>query len=80
MFATLGFPEIDPVAFSLGPISVKWYGLSYMAGLLLGWLYIRKLLATPRIWANSAAPFDVNKVDDLLLYMTIGVILGGCWM
>ena len=77
VFLTLGFPEIDPVAFSLGPISVKWYGLSYMAGLLLGWLYIRKLLSTPRVWANSAAPFDVNKVDDLLLYMTIGVILGG---
>lgn len=71
------FPDIDPVAFSVGPFSVKWYGLSYMAGLLLGWLYIRRLLTTPSIWSGNRAPFDVVKVDDLLLYMTVGVILGG---
>ena len=35
------FPEIDPVALRLGPLSVKWYGLAYMAGLLLGWLYVK---------------------------------------
>lgn len=71
------FPEIDPVAFSIGPFSVKWYGLSYMAGLLLGWLYIRRLLSTPSIWPGNTAPFAVAKVDDLLVYMTVGVILGG---
>ena len=38
------FPEIDPVALRLGPIAVKWYGLAYMAGLLLGWLYVKRLL------------------------------------
>jgi phosphatidylglycerol:prolipoprotein diacylglycerol transferase len=71
------FPDIDPVAFSIGSISIKWYGLSYMAGLLLGWLYVRRLLTTPSIWPGNKAPFDVIKVDDLLVYMTIGVILGG---
>jgi phosphatidylglycerol:prolipoprotein diacylglycerol transferase len=71
------FPAIDPVAFSIGPFDVKWYGLSYMAGLLLGWLYIRQLLTTPSIWPGRQAPFPVERVDDLLLYMTIGVILGG---
>lgn len=71
------FPGLDPVAFSLGPISVKWYGLAYMAGLLLGWLYIRRLLTTPRIWATDTPPFGIERVDDLLLYMTLGVILGG---
>ena len=39
----LPFPEIDPVALAIGPVQIKWYGLSYMAGLLLGWLYIRNL-------------------------------------
>ena len=76
-FLVIPYPNIDPVAFALGPFVVKWYGLSYMAGLLLGWLYIRHLLSTPSIWANGLAPFDVAKVDDLLLYMTLGVILGG---
>ena len=34
-------PNIDPVAISLGPISIKWYGLAYMTGLIIGWLYVR---------------------------------------
>jgi phosphatidylglycerol---prolipoprotein diacylglyceryl transferase len=71
------FPQIDPVAFSLGPIAIKWYGLAYLAGLLLGSAYIRKLLNTPSLWPNGVAPFDAAKVDDLLIYMTIGVIVGG---
>jgi len=71
------FPDIDPVAFSFGAFSVKWYGLAYMAGLLLGWLYIRRLLSTPTIWPGGKPPFDVAKVDDLLIYMTVGVIIGG---
>jgi len=73
----LSFPNFDPVAFAIGPISVKWYGLSYMAGLLIGWWYVRKLLQTPRIWAGGQAPFDASRVDDLLIYMTLGVIIGG---
>lgn len=73
----ISFPNLDPVAFSIGPVSVKWYGLAYMAGLLLGWLFIRKLLATPRLWLADRPPFPAVRVDDLLLYMTAGVILGG---
>ncbi|MGI9411815.1 MAG: prolipoprotein diacylglyceryl transferase [Hyphomicrobiaceae bacterium] len=73
----LPFPEIDPVAFALGPIEVKWYGLSYMAGLLLGWLYIRRLVSQAELWPNANAPFTPAKADDLLIYMTVGVIIGG---
>jgi phosphatidylglycerol---prolipoprotein diacylglyceryl transferase len=76
-FLAIPYPNIDPVAFAIGPFVVKWYGLSYMAGLVLGWLYVRRLLLTPRIWADGKAPFDVSMVDDLLLYMTLGVIVGG---
>lgn len=71
------FPQMDPVAFSIGPLAFKWYGLAYMAGLLLGWLYIRRLVATPQLWQFARAPFSVNKVDDLLLFMTAGVVIGG---
>ncbi len=73
----LNFPTIDPVAFEIGPFAVKWYGLSYMAGLLIGWLYVRHLLSTPGIWAGNTPPIGLEKVDDLLLYITVGVILGG---
>ena len=60
------FPNFDPVAFSLGPVTVKWYGLAYMAGLLLGWLYIRRLVSTPALWPNAKPPFSRERVDDLL--------------
>jgi len=71
------FPNLDPVALQLGPVAIKWYGLAYLAGLLLGWLYIRRLLSTPNLWANDTPPFTPAKVDDLLLYITAGVVLGG---
>ncbi|HWB43915.1 MAG TPA: prolipoprotein diacylglyceryl transferase [Hyphomicrobiaceae bacterium] len=74
---TIPYPAIDPVAIHLGPLSVKWYGLAYMAGLLLGWFYIKYLLRRDALWPNARPPFPPQQVDDLLLYMTLGVLLGG---
>ncbi len=71
------YPLIDPVALQLGPLSVKWYGLAYIAGLVLGWLYIKRLLASPDLWASQGTPLAPEKVDDLLIYMTLGVLVGG---
>lgn len=73
----LTYPRIDPVAFSLGPVSVKWYGLAYMAGLLLGWVYIKRMIATPRLWRGGQAPLGETMIDDLLLFVTLGVVVGG---
>jgi len=71
------YPAIDPVALRIGPLAVKWYGLAYMAGLLLGWLYIKRLLGQERLWPSQQRPFAPEKADDLLLFMTVGVLLGG---
>jgi phosphatidylglycerol---prolipoprotein diacylglyceryl transferase len=71
------YPMIDPVALQLGPLSVKWYGLAYIAGLILGWLYIKRLLAEPSLWTPAGTPLAPEKVDDLLIYMTLGVLVGG---
>jgi len=73
----MAFPDIDPVAVSLGPVTIKWYGLAYLAGLVIGWLYVRRLLAESGLWPGGRAPLAPEKVDDLLLYMTLGVVLGG---
>lgn len=67
----------DPVAFSIGPVDVRWYGLAYMAGLLLGWLYIRRILSTPGIWERETPPISAEQADALLLWATVGVVLGG---
>jgi phosphatidylglycerol:prolipoprotein diacylglycerol transferase len=71
------YPNIDPVAFGIGPFQVKWYGLAYVAGLLIGWLLIKRMLATPRLWPAGKAPFGADVTDDLFLWVAAGVVIGG---
>lgn len=75
--AALTYPAIDPVAIEIGPFSIKWYGLAYMFGLLIGWQYVKQLLATDPLWARNEPPMPADLADDLLLWMTLGVVLGG---
>jgi phosphatidylglycerol:prolipoprotein diacylglycerol transferase len=70
------FPMIDPVAVQLGPLSIKWYGLAYVVGLLGGWWYARKLVAADGLWGGRARPQPV-ELDDMLLFVAFGVVLGG---
>ena len=72
----ISYPQFDPVALKLGPVWVRWYGLSYVAGLLLGWLYIRKLVSTSRYYGGPA-PLTLDQIDMLLLWVLAGVVLGG---
>lgn len=75
-FFALPFPVIDPVAISIGPVTVRWYGLAYMAGILLGWLYGRRLVARKDLW-NGKPPMTVGQADDFLLWITLGIVVGG---
>jgi len=70
------FPVIDPVALQLGPLSIKWYGLAYVAGLLGGWWYARKLAAAETLWGGRSRR-DPDALDDFLLYAALGVVIGG---
>lgn len=69
--AALAFPDFDPVAIRIGPLALRWYALAYIAGLLLGWRYVRFLAA------RGLARFERAEVDDLLFWIALGVILGG---
>jgi phosphatidylglycerol:prolipoprotein diacylglycerol transferase len=71
------FPEIDPVAIQLGPLAVRWYGLAYFAGILIGWLYARGLVRNERLWGGRPAPVSVENVDDFLLWLVVGIVVGG---
>jgi len=67
----LTHPNIDPIAFSIGPLAVRWYGLMYLAGFAIGWW-----LGTGRI-AKGQAPITRAQLDDLLFLVVLGVIFGG---
>ncbi len=77
LFAAVSFPAIDPVAFSIGPLAVHWYGLAYVAGILLGWMIARDLLKRPHLWPNGQAPATLQQIDDFVLWAAIGVVAGG---
>ena len=72
----LPFPAIDPVLVSFGPFSIRWYALAYVAGILLGWLYARILIRRSSLWGGQA-PLTVLDFDDFILWVTLGIILGG---
>ena len=71
------FPEFDPILFQIGPIAIRWYALAYVAGILLGWRYAAMLARRDHLWAPGRSPASPAQVDDLVLWVTLGVILGG---
>src|SRR2546421_5292712 len=70
------FPAIDPVLISVGPLAIRWYALAYIVGILLGWIYARRLVAAQAPWGGPA-PLAVVDFDDFVLWVTLGIILGG---
>jgi phosphatidylglycerol---prolipoprotein diacylglyceryl transferase len=70
------FPDIDPIAFSLGPLVIRWYALAYIAGLVGGWYLARRLAQSPALWGDVKRPTN-EHIDDLLVWAAIGIILGG---
>ena len=71
------FPDFDPVLLQIGPFAIRWYALAYVAGILLGWQYAVRLIKTPRIWGATQPTLTTTQIDDLVLWVTLGVILGG---
>ena len=71
MIPVLLFPQIDPVIVQIGPFGIRWYAMAYIAGLVLGWRLMRRLVAMPPAVATPL------QVDDFLTWATLGVVLGG---
>ena len=83
----LQFPDFDPVALpipafhlgalALGPFPVRWYALAYIAGILLGWRYCVRLIRNQKLWGGRPPTITAPQIDDLILWITLAVILGG---
>ncbi|MCR9196749.1 MAG: prolipoprotein diacylglyceryl transferase [Hyphomonas sp.] len=81
--AAMSFPEMSPAIFQidlgflgLGKFPIRWYALSYICALLMGWRLALALVQRPALWGGTS-PATRDDIDDLLFYVTLGVILGG---
>ncbi|HEY8579102.1 MAG TPA: prolipoprotein diacylglyceryl transferase [Beijerinckiaceae bacterium] len=76
MLLVIPFPAIDPVLVEIGPFALRWYALAYIAGLVGGWALARALVRRGALWGDVPRPRP-ESLDDLLVYVAFGVILGG---
>ncbi len=63
--------NLSPIALDLGFFKLRWYSLAYIAGILVGWWYLLRLIAQP------GAPMAKRHADDFVFYLTLGIIIGG---
>jgi phosphatidylglycerol:prolipoprotein diacylglycerol transferase len=73
-------PPIGPFQIgdmTIGPLTIKWYALAYIAGILLGWRYAAGLVKNARLWGGRKPTMTTLQIDDLVLWITLGVKIGG---
>jgi phosphatidylglycerol:prolipoprotein diacylglycerol transferase len=83
----LSFPNIRPDLFTLprihigslalGPFPLRWYALAYIAGILAGWRYALSIVGNAKLWRGRTPTATALQIDDLILWLTLGVIVGG---
>ncbi|MBG0795133.1 prolipoprotein diacylglyceryl transferase [Methylocystis sp. H62] len=73
----LPFPVIDPVAVNIGPVPLRWYALAYIGGFIFGWLGLRALAANDALWRRGQPRPSRESLDDLLVFVAFGVVIGG---
>ena len=76
-FFVIPYPVIDPVLVDIGPFPIRWYALAYVAGLVAGWATTRFLVGRDRLWIPGQPRPSVVSIDDLVVYIAVGIILGG---
>ncbi len=73
----LPFPDINPIAFEIGPLAVRWYGLAYLTGVALGVLYGIALLRRPALWVDNTPPFTPAEWLDFGFWAILAIVIGG---
>ena len=67
--------NLDPVIFSLGIFSIRWYSLAYILGIVMGWWYGKKLISNKSELLKEK--FNLKHFDDLVTYLIVSIIIGG---
>ena len=73
----MAIPALHLGTLTLGPLAIRWYALAYIAGILLGWRYCVRLIRNGKLWGGRAPTITAPQIDDLILWITLAVILGG---
>ena len=73
----MAIPALHLGTLTLGPLAIRWYALAYIAGILLGWRYCVRLIRNPKLWGGRPPTITAPQIDDLILWITLAVILGG---
>ena len=71
------FPHFDPVLIHIGPIAIRWYALAYIAGILIGWRYGVRLARNLGLWRGAQPTANDQQIDDLVLWITLAILIGG---
>jgi phosphatidylglycerol:prolipoprotein diacylglycerol transferase len=81
MNAMIDFPNISPELFSISlfgmTFALRWYALAYIAGILIGWRLVVRTVNHPEYWKDATPVMTKERVEDLLFWVILGVILGG---
>lgn len=82
LLATLPYPDFNPVLVHIyGPFSIRWYALSYIAGLVAAWWYLARATRETGLWKNppfnGKPPATADQIGDFFVWATLGVIIGG---
>lgn len=75
--SALAFPDIDPVALQIGPVSIHWYGIGYVVSILFVWWYAKRLAGKPQLWPGNECKIQPIDLDDFVMWAAIGVVAGG---
>ena len=66
--------NLDPILINFGFISLRWYSLAYIFGILIGWWYGKKII---KKFKNKHGNFLADDFDDLITYLIFGIVIGG---
>jgi len=69
---SIPFPHIDPILVQIGPLAIRWYSLAYIAGVVIGWLLVKRELKK-----RPLAGLPAEKMEDMVVWAIAGIIFGG---
>ena len=69
--------NFNPILIDLGLFQIRWYSLAYILGIIIGWIYAVKIIKLTTKNKHNFDPIKKSHFDDLIIYLVIGIILGG---